>query len=42
MGYKTPVMFRIYGPQKPIADKSWALNDLERVPGCRRRTASLR
>ena len=25
------VMFRIYGPQQPIADKSWVLNDLERV-----------
>jgi hypothetical protein len=25
------VMFRIYGPQKPIADKSWVLNDIERV-----------
>ena len=25
------VMFRIYGPQKPIADKSWGLNDIEHV-----------
>ena len=25
------VMFRFYSLQKPIADKSWVLNDLERV-----------
>ena len=25
------VMFSIYGPQKPIADKSWGLNDIEHV-----------
>lgn len=25
------VIFRIYGLQKPIADKSWVLNDIERV-----------
>lgn len=25
------VMFRFYGPQKPIVDKSWVLNEIERV-----------
>jgi hypothetical protein len=25
------VMFRLYGPQKPIVDKTWVLNDIEKV-----------
>lgn len=28
---KFEVLFRFYGPQKPLFDKSWVLPDLERV-----------
>jgi hypothetical protein len=31
-GGKFEVLFRLYGPEKPLFDKSWQLPDIERVP----------
>jgi hypothetical protein len=30
-GGKFEVLFRLYGPEKPLFDKAWVLPDLERV-----------
>lgn len=32
-GRKFEVLFRFYGPDKPVFDKSWALPDIEKVAG---------
>jgi hypothetical protein len=30
-GGKFEVLFRVYGPQKPLFDKTWKLPDIEKV-----------
>ena len=29
---KFEVLFRLYGPEKPLFDKTWKLPDIERIP----------
>src|SRR5262249_36894473 len=31
VGRKFEVMFRLYGPEKPLFDKTWRLQDIEKV-----------